>query len=665
MKEANLPKIYTIITAILISVSVLFQGMYHDGPQYAFIGLVAVLVAVAILKGGVDFRPASLLDWFVIATVPVYIISSFTAVSLWDAFACVARYICCYLVYFLIKSIIKNNRLLFYRILYYAGVAASVYGLYSGIAGPGFDAKKSLLLSVFMYHNASAVFCASMFIIGMFLITRADFRERVLICVCNTLLVSTIVYSQSRGTWLVFLICVIAFLIFARKMENFSSVMMSVGAPLLGVLVSMNGFMAAFTVRDSNLFCEDWLKCIVFLLLSIVVSVIVVLLCEKTAIKKLLSPKFAIAVIPAAVIIAFVAFVVLSPGEILQRIKDFSLDSSTVTERQMFFADAMMLFAKNPVTGIGGNCWQYVYPSVQTQHYTVAHPHSIIAEFMTDAGIFGLLLFALLVVALIIALIRFKGEEKLPAKIICILILTHSLFDFDTDYFSLVILLFSCFAIISDREVMRKSSKAFVVLPVILLAWSVLNCLSMLNYNSAMKLASEKAPYSEVYEKTSASVSFMPIKADYLTVHGNVCLALKNDRRYLDEAKEVLEKSHKLNKYHYQTIYQLSVCYLYMGEYEKSGETVSKLVKSQPFLNQTYDYISNIYEMIIEYGLQSNDDDLAVKCTVYACNMMMENYSYAHMISNKYAAYIGMGTRTHANYTQALELMEELNKIGV
>ena len=67
--------------------------------------------------------------------------------------------------------------------------------------------------------------------------------------------------------------------------------------------------------------------------------------------------------------VAFAVFVFFSPDIIMERIREFSMGSSTVTERQMFFKDAMKIFSDNPITGIGGNCWQYVYPAVQQKYY--------------------------------------------------------------------------------------------------------------------------------------------------------------------------------------------------------------------------------------------------------------------------------------------------------
>ena len=213
-------KICALVLGLLISISVFSEGMYRDGSQFVFMILVSVLFAVCVFVNGVDIVPRSLLDWFVVVCIPVYIIASFDAVSLWDAIASVARYICCYMIYYLGKSVLFDNKHVFYRVIYYIGTISCIYGLCRGITGEAYEAKRGLLLSVFGYHNASAVYFAVLFILGMYIASKRNSLERILVSVCNSLLAFSIIFTQSRGTWLVFVVCVLLNIILSFYLEK-------------------------------------------------------------------------------------------------------------------------------------------------------------------------------------------------------------------------------------------------------------------------------------------------------------------------------------------------------------------------------------------------------------------------------------------------------------
>ena len=154
----------------------------------------------------------------------------------------------------------------------------------------------------------------------------------------------------------------------------------------------------------------------------------------------------------------------------------------------------------------------------------------------------------------------------------------------------------------------------------------------------------------------------MPIKSDYLTVHGNVCVGLaRKNPEYLEEAQKFLERSLSLNKYHYETITQLAYCYISQGDYKASCDTISKLAVYQTFIPVTYVRISDIYETVEKYGEDTSDVD----CIVYACNMLVKNMEYAYEMSNKHMARIEIAIKARENFSTAQRILEKLDELGV
>lgn len=662
-------KTFSLLFGLILGISVFFQGLYLEGTKfisyhYLFMMLISILFIVYSFVSGINLKPTSLLDWFVIITVPVYIVASITAVSVWDSISCVFRYVACYLLYFLSKDLLKNNSKLFFKALFYCGSLASVYGIYLGITGSAFDSKKGLLLSIFHYHNASAVFFACIVLMGIYLSGKSCLAEKLIICALNAVLVSNIVYSQSRGGWLVFGIAVIVYILSNLKSDNFREYVISVVAPFAGVIVSINGFMSAFSQRNSDFSCSNPSGCYLFLGLSIIVAIIVNIIFSKTPAKSIITPKIVAIGIPAVIIIALVYLFLFAPEAIKGRISEFSLTSATVGERITFFKDAFSIYIKNPVTGIGGDCWKYMYPAVQSEFYTVAHPHSYLFELMTDAGTFGIIMFLLLIAGYITSIFKYKGEDKLLAKIAAGLILVHSMFDFDTDYFTIVSLLFVLLGIVSscDNDE-KKSSKFFVIIPILLVIWSSLNLISGYYYNQALKASSTSQPITTVYDYSKKSIMYMPISSNYLTSHGNICIgmALNVDRSYLDEAKICFEKSYKLNNKHYETINQLAFYYYYTGQFQNACNTISQLVYNQPFIPTTYSYIYRLYDAVLDYGVKNNNSE----CIKSACEMMINNYHYAHSVSSENRSRIEMGTDTHIAFNEAKDMLSKLKIYGV
>lgn len=651
-------RIYPVALAILLSVSVFFQGMYTEGGKYTavvfgYMIAVAVLFGAALWSGKLSLKPQTFVDWFIVSCVAVYLVSTVTAVSLWDATYCLSRYIGCYLLYFTVKSFDKDDIRWFYRIVFYLATVASVYGLYLGISGDAFDYKKGLLLSVFKYHNTSAVFFAVAFIVGLYLVSDCSKKERVIIACCNTLLLSSVVYTQSRGTWLVLAIALVINLLAIRKKESFSVVVSSLVSSGIATVVTFPGFLSSFSERNviavddfSSLYvCAEPVMCVVYVAIGLAIACVISLLTSKIGEEKLFTTKSVSIMIPVFLFFGVIIMMFFAPDSIVTRLKEFSFGADTVTERFTFFRDATKIFCDNPITGIGGDGWKYVYPSVQSEYYTVAHPHNYLAEMMTDSGILGILLYLLMIVSFVLSALKNKEGYKLPAMLTAFVLIAHTFFDFDTDFYVILSLLFISFGFISSEKTEKPSGKLFVLIPLIFVVWSGMNIIA---YNASSDVATAKSGI-EQYSLSKKAVDFMPINSDYLTIHGNICRMMgKTDDKYRDEALAALEKAHKLNSYHYETINQLAYSYLESGDYKKACDTMKLLPYNQPFIPKSYEYLSNMFNSVSQLSVDTGDYQYAD----YAVAMFVEGYEHGQKVSSECRARIEMGTPVHEIYAK-------------
>lgn len=672
MVKWNNERLIAAILGIMLSLSVFSEGMYREGSRYIFWIFTVAVFVYSVFKLKIDIMPKSSADIFIIAAVAVYVLCTFTAVSLWDSLSNVFRYTGIYLFCLTAKCTVKNNLNWFAFPFYFISSAAAFWGIFESLnilkVTGAYDTSKGLLLSVFHYHNASAVYFSCVFILGIYLASAVRGKIiRAVVFGCNTVILSTVLYTQSRGGWLTLAVGMVLFLIMNRKTTVFSKYIFSVMASGISVAAVMSGFMDAFSARTDSFVCEKPIACIAFTVLGFFIAFLLSFLSDAGVVKRAITPKRVAFLLPVVIIVFAAAFLLLLPDELVNRITEFSVSSSTVSERLIFFKDSFKIFIQHPFLGIGGDGWQYVYPSIQTQFYTVAHPHSYFAEMMTDAGIFGIALYVFLIFTFVFGFI--KREKNAESSVLCavsFMIILHTLFDFDTDYYSLQTLLFVCLSIaVPDYSQREKYSKLITVIPALLVLWSAFNGVAYLNYNYAVDNATANNA-DEIYTYTKRAAILMPVKVDYLTTHANVTLGRsKGEQKYMYEAEKCLNRAYKLNKYNYETITQMAIYKIRCKDYEGAADEIDKLVDIQPFITETYNRIKAVYYdyIIVPLSGKATDEDLPLLKNM--CQRFTDSVNRAYPISEKCDARIEIHTDVRDAQQVAESIVKQLDDMGV
>lgn len=152
----------TILFAIALAAAFFAKGLYFDQDYFIFAAVFSALFLLYLFttkgeKTGIN----SLIDWFLMAAVVLYVIFAFFALSMRDTLLQATRY-GIYLMAFLIgKNLLSNYKKPYLNIIYICGILLMLTGFSSAVGGPlvianTYLAEKGLLLSPLQYHNVFA-----------------------------------------------------------------------------------------------------------------------------------------------------------------------------------------------------------------------------------------------------------------------------------------------------------------------------------------------------------------------------------------------------------------------------------------------------------------------------------------------------------------------------
>lgn len=622
-KKISKESILTILFLALTFCTFFLKGMYFEGQQFRYLELLGLLSIAVFLLVSNRHTFGKTLDWFVAGMIAVYAISCFDAVYFRNAVVELIKYIGAFLVYLLTKKLLMQRKNWFMITVYTGGVIMSLVGL-CGACGllpipTAYEADKNLVMSLFEYHNTSALFLACVFFFGLSLYGQTNkLWVKLLICAGNMIALMTVVFSQSRGTWVLFPIMFVLYLLLLPKGTRSQS--LPVFGTFLSVLVILKGFGTALEQQNT------WI-CMAYLLIAVIIATSVGLLLEKCSGKFTLNKKtiLAIVVICIIVLLAFLLFGrYLLPQSMYERITSFTPDSHTVTERLTFYKDAMKMFKDHPWLGIGGGGWQYLTGQYQSYRYLAKSPHSFLLRLMVDNGILGILLFCYLVVVLVRLLIQlFRSNhttrlEQTPIFTAVAYIFVHSMFDMNFSFYTMIVFVWMLLALLSDMESSTKQPQktnlrwiGVVVAVAIALCGFVGRFAWNYYYKTAEVLYSDR---EQAYLFASKAAAVDPQNSSYATTKGNLAFhmaAAQTDeaqlRMYVETGEDALIKGYQSNPNDHLLIKQLAIFYVNTGRFEEGCDMVENMLLVKPLEVDSYQNVADVYTAVAQVYQQNND----------------------------------------------------------
>jgi len=456
---------------LLISVSVLFRGLYFSYDTYGFLCGIAMLLVLYFfgkIAGREPIRTSNVYLFPGILLIVASLLSFTKAVNPRENLDNVLLYSELLIIFIVLYDYFhdKKKQLMTGMMIpvVMVGFIAAVVGLMALTGRFGiFDVYNynGRLGSTFQYSNTAAIYFV---ICSVFTITLLNALEslyiKVLLAGIGSVIMFAFLMTGSRGGYLTALPAFLLLVLLSPKGYRIRS-----GASLFVMLVPVFIVIRRFnksTAAHDNLGAA---KCItiVFLIASVLLLTLHLIsnFVSKGGSVEMPGRSWLLFIVPAAAVIFVMLYGAHRAGFLpeviagrVERLFRFGLNEINVQYRLQFNRDALILIRDHWLFGLGGGGWKAMYQTVQDFFYTAAFVHNHYLQVFVDNGILAFLSFITLVaVSFRSALFSFlrTGDSLMKiytAGLICGLfaLAVHSVVDFNLSFVSLLLLIWVMFA---------------------------------------------------------------------------------------------------------------------------------------------------------------------------------------------------------------------------
>lgn len=303
----------------------------------------------------------------------------------------------------------------------------------------------------------------------------------------------------------------------------------------------------------------------------------------------------------------------------LRRIVTLDITQSGLMDRGTFFNDALALFQTRPLFGNGGGAWSARFLEFQSYPYTSRQAHSFLFQYLTEVGIFGvLILLAIIVGALLLFIKRYVYEIKKQNEldisyiIIVVVILSHSSIDFDLSYGYLGALVFLGLGALMGQSgeelkgVPLKYPKPLVMgqIVVLLILSVVIIVASSVRVQADryfMEAKKEIETTGQIGLGLDKAIELQPSNAEFRLYKSYIYLQLfaqSKDEAILNEGVNIL-KTLETDEPHNQQIMDMLYSYnVESGNYLEALKIAEKAVEKHPWLIMNYERAIQLYYVL-------------------------------------------------------------------
>lgn len=457
---------------ILISISVLFRGLYFSYDSYGFMAGIALLLILYLFGKISRKEPIQINKLYVLLgslLIAAALLSFITAVNPRENLGNVLLYTELLVLFIVIYDYFhdKKKQLIQWMMVptITVGFVAAVVGLMS--LTRRFNiwevyVENSRLSSTFQYANTAAIY---FIVCGIFIITLVNTLKnsilRALLVGMGNIILFAFFMTGSRAAYLVSIPLFLLLLVIQPKGGKIRAGV-SFFCMIAPAFIVMKGFNASTAVYD-NIGAAKWL------MLSFVIAAgfwLMLHFAVKLVVKdrQITTPKGSGFVFAAVVVVAAILAVVfkdrligLLPDFIVNRVMrlfEYGFNEINVLYRLEFDRDALLLLQDHWLFGLGGGGWKAMYQTIQDHYYIAVFVHNHYLQVFVDNGILVFLSFAVLVAVSVLgalhSLIRAKDSllKTYAAGLFCgfLALAGHSAVDFNLSFVSLLLLIWVMFA---------------------------------------------------------------------------------------------------------------------------------------------------------------------------------------------------------------------------
>lgn len=253
------------------------------------------------------------------------------------------------------------------------------------------------------------------------------------------------------------------------------------------------------------------------------------------------------------------------PDLLVYRFKDLVNGSTSISDRIIYYFDALKIITKNSknfIIGIGGEGFNNIYKQIQTKEYSSTEVHSSYLQIFVESGIIG---FLDIIILIIYSCIKSK---KNYIKLAYILLIIHSCIDLNFSYM-LSILIFGILLASLEYKEEKSINNKFVVFSSIIISLLSSFIITILSFRSILAMHINIPVYkkenvniylqSKVINKSEKRVVIDPYEYSYRKVLN------KEYETYLELLYEYLQYEndvHKINNINSQiekTLYKIDL----------------------------------------------------------------------------------------------------------
>lgn len=695
---------YLVIGSIMLFILIAsyFRGLFFDEDLYlieTIFSLIFLFYIIINFKNSVNIFNRPYL-WALIVIDLLYIIMSLFANNQLYALQQSFRWILATQVFVLVLLIKDKkwvNELIWISLLL-AGVWTSAFGWLAAYNLVDFkDAFLSnRISSVFQYANTFGAFIAAL-LIGILIRATSNKWVYSLSSIASYLLTITIIFTYSRGTWLVLPVIWLIALFFLKLKQQILYILHTL---IIGIAIIITLPILTETIAEVNYVKGFSIITISSLLVMILYTLLAYLLNRFNFSS---GKKFLRWIIPTIALIAILlglfaftnqVYIDKLPENLANRISSINSETRSVQERNLFYHDSKGLIKESPIVGHGGGAWRELYKSYQSYPYESSQAHSFYFQFTIEIGLLGLLLFISFIILILISIVKNRenlGEDGINRTLtyffIVLLLLTHSFIDFDMSFGYILVITFIMLALIAfplkhsfykKAEIQKKLGYLVVT---VLLIMTLISVIYTGRFHNADKQSQElnQLPLVEVEPRIDNAISLNPYNVEYRFLKINVKQQLYDQTKiksYKDEYMREAVYIRELDSKDPNTVFRLSQTFASDGYLLDAVQILEESINNSPWQKELYEqyfvYAFNLAQYYQQNGNLEESKGTLNNIINYHNNMLVKREFLDQQIpSLRYPAfrstqimdlYVGQAYIISGDYNEGLKYLTPLSK---
>lgn len=655
-EKQKLSPVFFFAVLAIIALPAYFRGLYFEKEQFiVYLCSLVLFIILGVYKMHRKdaFKLNTYLDYGLLGLVGIYVVSMIFSVNIRSAISEVLKYINYFMIYLMVKECIHDHKQVTWVLnaimlgvtgISFIGIGAATGSFpYNGAYSTA--ENEQWINATLQYHNAfGAYVVCGLFLCYILYALSNKIWAKCLYSLAGFTMVVGLVYSYSRGAWLVFAIVFVILLALIWKRGIYHEVFILSVSMLVPMVISAEKFRAAMVQRQQlpawEWFIIGFLACAVINLLLQFIK----LYMGKLNISKKTINLVAIGAV-AVVVIAAVVTVIATPGlvarfipkDLLTRLQGINMSSQTVRERFVFYFDALEIVKHYPIFGAGGGAWASLYFMYQSYLYWSNQAHSYIMQIWVDTGTIGMLILLEIIVAFIWqAIINLKqfwnDREKYLMHVAIAMaafsLIFHSFIDFDLSLSGITITLWALLAItavFTHEEQQEKNMEGGHIKILPSYTFVPIGIMVILTFMFMVGVLSSESgdSYAKAGNATSAkdayltAAQFDPLMSNYKIQYAEVVLnAARNQKNQnsqsqqeMLDAKKMVDSALAINRFNAEQHARSGAFYFGIGMLDQALDLFDDAVRLQPLNPQNYQQKADAnIKAFQEYVKEGNKD---------------------------------------------------------